>query len=431
VALDERPGGRVYVLYNVGLGLFLIVGLPLFLYRGLRTGKYLPTFWERMGRIPARLSRGPEEASIWIHAVSVGEVLTSRGLALALKKTFPDHRITLSTTTLTGQAVARQNMGGWDELFCAPFDFPFSVRKALGALNPKLLILVETELWPNLIREARKRGTRIAVVNGRISGRSFPRYRRVRFFLRSVLSNVDVFLMQAQAHADRLVEMGAPRDRVRVTGNLKFDALEPPPAGEGLARLLRGRGPLVVAGSTLEGEEEMVLRAFKRVLKTHPGTRLLLAPRHPERFAQVPKLVEAQGFVPLRRTEAGESWPGDQVLVLDTLGELAQVYPFATLTFVGGSLVPWGGHNILEAAVAGKAVIVGPYMANFQEISDLFLENSALVQVPDEEALAVEMDGLLADGDRRERLGDRARALVRDNQGALQRTLEALGNLVA
>jgi 3-deoxy-D-manno-octulosonic-acid transferase len=420
----------VYVLYNVALGLFLVLGFPFFFLKALRTGKYLPTFWERMGRVPWSPHEASPERAIWMHAVSVGEVLSSRRLASALKKAFPGRRLVLSTTTLAGNAVARQNPSGWDELFCAPFDFPSPVRRALDALNPGLLVLVETEIWPNLIREARRRGTRIAVVNGRISPRSFTRYRKIRFFLRGVLSQVDVFLMQAQPHADRLISIGAPSERVFVTGNLKFDASEGPAPPEALARIIGRETPLIVAGSTLEGEEQMVLRAYRGILSSQPAARLVIAPRHPERFGAVASLVRAEGFSGARRTEVGG--PGwDKVLVLDTIGELAQVYPLATLVFVGGSLVPRGGHNILEAAVAGKAVIVGPHMENFQEISDLFRENDALVQVSSAEALAAEMTALLGDEARRTRLGERARSLILENRGALEKTIEALRTLVA
>ena len=246
-------------------------------------------------------------------------------------------------------------------------------------------MLVETELWPNLIHEAHRRGTRIALVNGRISTRSFPRYRKARRFLSRVLSEIDLFLMQGEAHAERIRALGAPADRVQVTGNLKFDAVAPGRVPERLARLLQGGTaprPLWVAGSTVGGEEELVLSAFHRVRERVPQARLLVAPRHPERFAAVPALVEAAGFRCLRRSALDPAaWGDGEVLLLDTLGELAQVYALASVVFVGGSLVPAGGHNILEPAVAGKAVVVGPHMENFQEIADQFRAESAMVQV--------------------------------------------------
>jgi 3-deoxy-D-manno-octulosonic-acid transferase len=266
--------------------------------------------------------------------------------------------------------------------------------------------------------------------------RSFSRYRRVRRFLKRVLGDVDLFLMQGQAHAQRIREMGAPDERVRVTGNLKFDAVASARTPERLARLILGdahrRRPLWVAGSTVAGEEEIILRAFHRVRERLPGTGLILAPRHPERFAEVPALIEAAGFRCRRRTALDPgTWRDGEVLLLDTLGELAQLYALATVVFVGGSLVPSGGHNILEPAMAGKAVVVGPHMANFQEIADQFRAEAAMVEVSSAEELAREVLSLLTDDERRRRLGERARNLIDRNRGALRGTVDALSGLVA
>ena len=425
-------GDGLYLLYTVLVSLGFVLALPVYLWKGRATGKYLATFRERMGRLPDGIaSTGP---SIWIHAVSVGEVLAARVLVRPLKRAFPDHRVFISTTTMTGQAVARASAHGADGLFYAPFDWPGPVRHALAALRPRLLLLVETELWPNLIHEARRYGARVAVVNGRISDRSFGRYRLARFFLRRVLAEVDLLLMQTDEYARRVVEIGAPPGRVRVVGNLKYDALEPPEVPEGLARLLSGAGggPLCVAGSTVAGEEERVLAAFRLVHDAFPGARLVIAPRHPERFDEVPPRVEAAGFRCARRTRLGDQpWREAEVLLLDTIGELARVYPAATVVFVGGSLVPAGGHNVLEPAVAGRAVVVGPHMENFQEIAETFLAEGALVQVASEDGLAAALLDLLRDPGRREEIGRRARALVERNRGALDATLDALGRLVA
>jgi 3-deoxy-D-manno-octulosonic-acid transferase len=423
----------VYILYSLLLTAGFVLALPWFLWKGRATGKYLRTFRERMGRLPVYLNVDGDR-SIWVHAVSVGEVLAARPLVPALRERFPGHRVFLSTTTMTGNAVAKKSIRGVDGLFYAPFDFPHPVRQALEVLNPSLLLLVETEIWPNLIHEARRRGTRVAVVNGRISPQSFPRYLRARRLLRPVLSEVDRFLMQGEAHAERIRGLGAPPDRVLVTGNLKFDAVEPERLPERLARLLQGGAPrpLWVAGSTVGGEEEMVLSAFHRVRERVPQARLLVAPRHPERFAAVPALVEAAGFRCLRRSTLDPAaWRDGEVLLLDTLGELAQVYALASVVFVGGSLVPSGGHNILEPAVAGKAVVVGPHMENFQEIAEQFRRESALVQVAGPDELAREVSSLLVDDERRRGLGQRARDLVGRNRGAVGRTADALASLLA
>lgn len=419
----------VLAVYEAGLLLFLLLSLPVFLWRDRRTGKYRSNFRQRLGHLPDGLATGGP--TIWVHAVSVGEVLAARPLLLALKERFAGHRLLLSTTTLTGHAVAQASARGIDGLFYAPFDFRRPVRRVLDALRPELLVLVETELWPNLIHAARRRGVRVAVVNGRLSPRSFPRYRRVRALLRHVLAEVDVFLMQAEPHARRLIELGGLAERVRVSGNLKFDAPAPagPPAE--LAARLDGSRPLIVAGSTVEGEEELVLQAFAQVRARHPEAHLLIAPRHPERFARIPELVEAAGWPCLRRSalEPG-SW-GDEVVVLDTLGELASVYALARVVFVGGSLVPKGGHNVLEPALFGRAVVVGPHMQNFQEIAEAFLAERALEQVRSGEELGPALLALLEDDARREALGRAARALVERNRGAVARTVEALAELLS
>ena len=421
----------MYLLYSLLLALGFVLAIPVYLWKGRATGKYVRTFHERMGRLPNGLNPAGSR-SIWIHAVSVGEVLAARTLVRPLRQRFPSHRMFASTTTLTGNAVARVSLSDADGLFFAPFDWVSPVRRVLEELDPHLLLLVETEIWPNLVHQARRRGTRIAVVNGRISPRSFPRYLRIRPFFKSVLAEVDLFLMQGDVDAARILEMGAPPDRVRVTGNLKFDALGEAATPELLARIVDAgsRGPLWVAGSTVDGEEQMVLDAFRIVRAQLPTTSLLIAPRHAERFAAVPGIVEAAGFRCLRRTalQAG-GWTNGQVVVLDTLGELAQVYPLATVVFVGGSLVPSGGHNILEAAVAGKAVIVGPHMENFQEIADAFRAEDAMVQVRSPRVLADEVLRLLTDDGRRREVGERARRLVERNRGALRQTLDALSAL--
>jgi 3-deoxy-D-manno-octulosonic-acid transferase len=423
----------VYLLYTVALAAAFLLAAPYYLWKGRGTGKYLATFAERTGRLRPSLNPG-RERSLWIHAVSVGEVLAARALVRPLRERFPRHRLFVSTTTVTGNAVARKSLRGADGFLFVPFDFPGPVRKALDVLNPALLVLVETEIWPNLIHHARRRGTRVAIVNGRLSERSLAGYRRVRALLRRVLGEVDLFLMQGEDHARRVRDLGAPPDRVRVLGNLKFDALDATRASDELARLLVAApgGPLWVAGSTMPGEEEIVLAALRRVRERIPETALIVAPRHPERFDEVPGLIQAAGFSCLRRTrlEPG-AWRNGSVVLLDTLGELAQVYSLASVVFVGGSLVPTGGHNILEPAVCGKAVIVGPHMENFREIADQFRAEDAIVEVRSAEELAAAVGGLIADETRRKAIGARARGLVDRNRGAVRLTVDALAGLVA
>jgi 3-deoxy-D-manno-octulosonic-acid transferase len=422
----------VYLLYSLALAIAFVLAAPWYLWKGRGTGRYTSSFRQRMGRLPVALNESRNPA-VWIHAVSVGEVLAARALIAPLKARFPGYKVLLSTTTVTGQEIARKSVGA-DGIFFAPFDLAGPVSRTLDAVRPSLLVLVETELWPNLIREAHRRGARVAVVNGRISERSFRGYKRARWFWRGVLGYVDLFLMQGEAHAERIRSLGASAGRVHVVGNLKFDAVGASRASDELARLLgdsSGRA-VWVAGSTMPGEEEIVLRAFRRIRERVPDAGLIVAPRHPERFAAVPPLVEAAGFPCLRRTRlAPGEWRKGSVLLLDTLGELAQVYSFATVVFVGGSLVPTGGHNILEPAVAGKAIVVGPHMENFGEIAAAFRAENALVEVASGDELAEATLGLLADDHGRTALGERALALVGRNRGSVARTVDALAGLVA
>ncbi len=421
----------MYFLYSVLLALGFVLVLPLYLWRGRADGRYLRTFAERMGRLPESLSPPGARGAIWVHAVSVGEVLAARPLVAALEALFPDRAVFLSTTTPTGHAVAKRSLRATERLFFAPFDWKGPVRKAMDRLQPALLVLVETEIWPNLIHEAKRRGVAVAMVNGRISERSHRGYRRIRPLLREVLREVDLFLMQGDAHAERIRDLGAPFDRVRVSGNVKFD-LEAPKTSETLAALLRREGPLVVAGSTVEGEEAAVLSAFSKVRERVPSAWLLIAPRHPERFDLVPALVREAGLRCVRRSvlEPGAAAAADVVL-LDTLGELAQVYGLARVVFVGGSLAPKGGHNILEPAVLGRPVVVGPHMENFREIEAAFRAAGALVQVEDAQGLARELLSLLTDEARNREVGERGRAVVEQNRGALARTVSALEGLLA
>jgi 3-deoxy-D-manno-octulosonic-acid transferase len=423
----------VYLAYSILLGAAVTLALPYYLWRDRSGGRYRRTFWQRMGHVPDDVpaAGGP---SVWVHAVSVGETLTARPLLRALKERFPERPLYLSTTTVTGAAVARHDPCGADGLLFAPFDWPVPVRRVLRRLRPALLVLVETELWPNLIHEARRQGTRVAVVNGRLSARSFTRYRRVRRWLSRVLAEVDVFLMQGDAHARRILDLGAPPGRVRVAGNLKYDAMgEARPPAELAVLVPPGteEQPLWIAGSTVAGEEPLVLDALRQARARHPRLRLLLVPRHPERFDAAAGLSEQAGFRTARRSTLAGAWTEGDVLVLDTLGELPRLYAQANVVFVGGSLVPAGGHNVVEAAAASRPVIVGPHMENFQEIADELGAEDALLRADSARSLAQQVCALLEDRRRAAEVGRRARAIVERNRGALARTVEALAALVA
>jgi 3-deoxy-D-manno-octulosonic-acid transferase len=326
-----------------------------------------------------------------------------------------------------------------DAVFYLPLDWLFTIRRTLDVVKPKLFVMVETEIWPNLLRECRRRGIRTALVNGRISARSFPRYRAVRPFIRRVLADIDRLCVQGEETARRLRQLGADPARLTVTGSLKFDSLDPSTApGRGRERVLRfvrimpGR-LVLVAGSTSRGEEDAVIRAFNRVRTTVTGGNalLILAARHPERFAEVERLCQREGLSTVRRSDLPiDAEPRADAVILDTIGELAQLYQIATAVFVGGSLVPTGGHNILEPAVHGRPIVFGPHMENFAEIADAFLANGAAVQVRTARDLEDVVVALMSDPVRRARLGAAARALVDANRGAKDRTLEVLIDLV-
>src|SRR5437667_3510270 len=427
----------MYLAYSLLALVVFIVVSPYFLYQAIRHKKYIGILRQRLGFLPISFNIDGEE-SIWIHAVSVGEALTARALAADLKARYPRLRLFLSTTTIAGQQVARRSLQHVDAVFYFPFDWAFIVRRTLSLVNPRVFIMMETEIWPNLLRVCRKRGVKSVVINGRISSRSYPRYRLIRPFFRRVLADVDRFCMQSEESARRLIDLGADPSRVSVTGSLKFDSLGLPTASHGKPRerVLRffrisPHRAVIVAGSTFRGEEAAVLRAFARVKSTMPGALAVLAPRQPERFAEVERLAREAGFVTARRSELPiDAEPRADVIVLDSIGELAQLYQLATAVFVGGSLADHGGHNILEPAVFGKPIVFGPHMQNFREIADAFVTNDAAVQVQSDRELDDLLLALVTDPVRRARLGAAARALVEANRGAKTRTLEVIGELL-
>jgi 3-deoxy-D-manno-octulosonic-acid transferase len=426
----------VYLLYSFATLLVLVLAAPYFLYQALRHKKYIGSLRQRLGYLPVSFNLDGD-SSVWVHAVSVGEVLAARPLLAALRERYPRLRVFLSTTTLSGQQLARRHISDVDAVFYFPFDWAFTARRTLNLVKPKLFVMMETEIWPNVLRECSRRGVKTVVVNGRISYRSFPRYRLIRPFFRRVLADIDRFCVQGEETARRLVELGAEPERVVVTGSLKFDALEQSPTpGRGPDRVLRffrvapGR-PVFLAGSTLRGEEEAVIRAFNRLRISGGNALLIIAARHPERFGEVERLCRQEGLSTIRRSElAIDAEPRVDAVVLDTLGELAQLYQIATAVFVGGSLVPAGGHNILEPAVFGKPIVFGPHMENFGEIAEAFLANGAAVQVHSARELADEVVSLMGDPVRRARLGAAARALVDANRGAKGKTLAVITDLM-
>ena len=411
---------------------------PWLIYQALRYRKYVASLPQRLGYLPVAFNIDAEP-SIWIHAVSVGELLTARPLIAALRERHPGLRLFVSTTTMSAQQLARRSVPDADAVFYFPFDLAMVVRRTLDLVRPRLFLMMETEIWPTLLRECRARGIRTAVVNGRLSARSFPRYRLARGFFRRVLDDIDVFCVQSEESARRFVEIGAARrarhrDRqpqVRFAG---ADRRQRPAAARPRAPLLPLRAGAPGAGGRQHHEGRRSRWCCASSGGSRPSSRLavlIMAPRHPERFAEVVQLSQQEGFRTVRRSDLPiDAEPRGDVVVLDTIGELATVYQLGTVVFVGGSLVATGGHNILEPAVYGRPVVFGPHMQNFAEIATAFVANGAGVQVDGEGAFEEQVLSLMSDPVRRARLGAAARALVEANRGAKEKTLAVLDALL-
>ncbi len=423
----------MYMLYSALLAAGLLISLPYWMFGKRRHGKYREGLNERLGRVPSRL-QGHIGPAIWVHSVSVGEVLAVGELVGKLRRRFPGYRVMVSTTTATGQKLAKERFGE-ESVFYFPLDFGFAIQPYLTTLKPQLIVIAETEFWPNFLRLARNSGARIAVVNARISDRSWPGYRRVRRIgiLAAVLRNVNLFLAQSEEDARRLLDIGAPGERVQVSGNLKFDVAAPaPPAIVASLRSVfqqAGAGPVIVCGSTVEEEEGLLLLAFQNVLASHPRAVMILAPRHPERFGEVAQLLEHMGISYWRRS----LWGGDSiaggVFLVDTIGELASLYALGDVAFVGGSLVPRGGHNIIEPAQHGVPIIVGNHTENFRDIVGLFQSQDAVRVVGPAEFPLVLME-LLSHEAERLALGRRGAETLRSQMGATEKTAKALQKLL-
>jgi 3-deoxy-D-manno-octulosonic-acid transferase len=426
----------MYVLYSALLVLFLLLTLPYWLLQMLRHGKYRAGLRQRFGAIPASLAGGSEKPTLWVHAVSVGEVVASSAVIATLRQKFPSHRVLVSTTTSTGQKLAVRRFGA-ENAFYFPLDFAFAIRPYLEALRPELVVVAETEFWPNFLRLAKHSGARIAVINCRISDRSFPGYKRFRFWLpkllEETLANVDLFLAQTEEDRQRLIAIGAAESKVTVAGNLKFDVTPPP--SPAIVESLRdsfsrtGAGPILVCGSTLEDEEGLLLSSFRNVLANHPKAVMILAPRHPERFPEVAALVEKLSFPMSRRSLwSGEPLAGS-VLLIDTIGELSVLYSLSTVAFVGGSLVPRGGHNILEPALYGVPIVTGSHYENFRDVVNFFASRNAVRIVGVAELPLVFLE-LIGNDKERATLGKNALAALESQRGATNKTIAALLHLM-
>ncbi|MBF0510777.1 MAG: 3-deoxy-D-manno-octulosonic acid transferase [Candidatus Omnitrophica bacterium] len=442
----------MYFLYDIILFIYALIYLPYLLL----TQRAYPGFGMRFGLFPGSIqSQIKNKANIWIHAVSVGEVLALDGFIDRLETDYPSYQIILTVTTKTGLALARQRLKDKALVVPSPIDFSFVTRYFVSFISPKCYIAVETEIWPNLYRQLSRKNIPMVVINGRISDASFGRYKAVSFLLKRCLNQVTNWCMQSQKDAQRIIDLGANPDRVRVCGNLKFEAVS---RGGGnslkdcFASLAmtedNGRLPHYlwwVAGSTHPGEEEIVLDTYNQMIKDNPQWRLMIAPRHIERVPQIVDLVGRFGFRAVRfssleldsclsRNDKKEN--GDdhdkikEILIIDTIGQLRSLYALADLVFVGKSLCGFGGQNVIEPAFYGKAIVIGPRYENFRDIVDCFKEAGAIVQVEDVPAFKTTVFNLSQDVSKREQLGKAAQGVITANQGAVGRCLEIIKKIM-
>ena len=433
----------MFFLYSFLLTIAFLVLLPRFLFDAVRKEKYAAGFWQRLGFLPEFAK--DEKAVLWIHCVSVGETNAARPLVTELKNSFPKFRLVVSTTTKTGQTLAREVFAGdADFIFYFPFDWQFAVRRVLRTIKPSAVLLMETELWFNFLRETGASGAKVAIVNGRLSERSAVRYLYFKNFIRRGLNFVDLALMQGNEDAERLIKLGIDPEKVKVTGNIKFDQ-KIDPGEDALSRELRKQfgvskdAPVIVAASTHAPEEKWILQAFANVRQNvrENSPRLLLAPRHPERFDEVSKLCRETSFNVARRSQKmSEQDSLAEIMLLDSIGELRAAYHLAEIVFVGGSLIPHGGQSFLEPALARKAIVTGFYTTNFARATQEFVEQNALVQMPQlneneiVDKLAETFLNLLREPETREKLAENAFAVMKKNRGAAAKTVEMLKPLL-
>lgn len=409
------------ILFLIYTALYIIL-LPFILpVHYIRRPKPIRKRWlnERFGYISKgslKKADRKRRPTIWIHAVSVGEALAAKPLIRELRKKAD---ILVSTVTDTGQEVASDFMDKDEGLIYVPLDIPTAVRRTIEGIKPDLIIVMETELWPNLFRTAKRMGIPAVIVNGRISANSFSGYRKISFFIKPVLHLADTFCMQTDMDASRIMELGGPEDRVMVTGNLKLDITPPTVVPEWCKALSR---PVIVAGSTHDGEEDLILEAFMKIKADYKGASLILAPRHPQRSREIEYLIQSRGISYSNRSD--NRFSGRDVIILDTIGELSSVYGSADLCIIGGSFIPRGGQNLFEPASWSKPVICGPHMGNFPLAAGFFQEGAAITT--EREGLKSTMESLLSDSARAEEMGRKAKALYLQNRGAVGKTLKVI-----
>jgi 3-deoxy-D-manno-octulosonic-acid transferase len=426
----------VYLLYSLLLTIGLIILLPRFLLDAIRHGKYVVGLHERLGYLPTTTNRSP---AIWIHCVSVGETQAAAPLIERLSKEMPSYRIVISTTTITGQQLAKKLFSPYaDIIFYFPIDLGFCVRRALKTINPSSVLIMETELWPRFLKECSRAKIPVCLVNGRISEKSFGRYKLIRPFFTKTINLLKLACMQNEDDMERLIKLGFDRTRATVTGNVKFD-LEESQSDLDLSRQLLQELTLdnqlvIIAASTHAPEEQAVVSAFQKILIERRDIKLIVAPRHPERFNEVAEILRSSGLRWGRRSRPETVDAETEAILLDSIGELRGAYRLADLAFVGGSIAPTGGHNILEPAMAGCVIVVGPFTHNFREIITTFKEARALIEIPESADYALALENtfrtLLSDQVSQIELRERAKQLIVENKGATDRTMTAIRNIV-
>ena len=449
------------MLYDIGFLIFSVIYLPVLVFKG----KLHREFPERFGRYDKAKERALlyGRDRIWIQAVSVGEVAVCKSLIPLLKEKFPGHDLVVSTITKAGNDLAKKLFSKDAVIIYFPLDFGFTIRRAIKYIKPRIYIMIETEIWPNLLSELSLNSVPSVMINGRISDRSIGKYRLAKPFLKNALSKICAFCMQDTIDAERVIELGAPPDRVKVTGNMKFDAevLANVGASDVVRRslCLNENDPLIVAGSTHSGEEETIIEAFKELILEFPTLKLLIAPRHIDRVEEIEKIIKKSGFESVRVSKLNESRLPDEarrakagisaelvwrasgaspkemsherrILILDTIGHLNEAYSAATLVFVGGSLVKHGGQNPIEPAVLGRAILFGPHMFNFRYIAKVLLKEGAALQITGKEELVKNLKMLINDSLIRSKLGDNAKRTIAENRGATKKNLEKISEIL-
>ncbi len=405
------------LIYNFLSTIALILYMPLLLLKKGPESKAV-FLQERLGRAEYK------RTDIWVHAVSVGETIACIPFLKKMKEAFPDKSITLSTTTYTGQKIARDRFPEADRIMYMPWDSSLCINRVVRDIDPDIFITIETEIWPALIKKLKASGSKIILLNGRISHGSFKGYKRAGFFMKRVLSLMDHIYMQSKDNAERIISIGAKPEKVEIMGNFKFDISFNSSAPLEWINNIKGR--ILLAGSTHKGEDEIILRAFEGLHKNFPDLKLIIAPRHPERFDEVENLIRERGFKYIKRSEIkGPEEISEPVILMDTIGELPRSFVSSTVTFIGGSLLPYGGHNILEPAYWSIPVIFGPHMDNFP-VHREFLEESAAILVKDPSDIITNVSSLLNDPEKAKDMGMRGKAIVANNTGAVDKAVDLI-----